>query len=223
MAVPTFISAGSVATDITGAASTTPTPPTHQAGDLLIVVAINAANSSMTTSTGGWTIVVNDTQLTSLLIAWKVATAAGTAGPTITAAATDQFAICYVFRGVGSKSVGSLVTLINAQPEFYAFTGISQDILSVCFCTLPGDATFSSGNPPSGWTSNSNIHGATGTGYMFSVISRGDHNPLLINGDYVGTATLTAVWDTVLVFLSPNAIIGTIIQKNQAVNRSNYY
>ena len=156
MAIPTFVSEGAQAS---GFGSATPTMPTHQADDILVVVA-SCNNKTMSTSTSGWT------EITEIMPGgsawawyWKRATGAGTAGPTITAASVLIYTVGYVFRGCvatgdpfdsgfATSTDGSTVVFV---PYTAAITTLGTDRLVIAFHGHGGSTVFSSGFPPAGW------------------------------------------------------------------------
>jgi hypothetical protein len=233
MAVPTFVAAGAIATDLNGAASVTPTPPTHVANDILIAVAYNDFDSDMATATAGWT------QLTSqgtpgnfgMAFWWKRATAAGTAGPTITAAGTDQFAYVLAYRGcitTGSpfeNYTPNSGTSTTPTGTIVVTTGADRLVVALEIQGL--NTAFSSGYPPSGWTNDSRLTSASGTTAGFAAISK----TRLVAGNEsaptLGTLASSVSWNVstfALIPVPPSApSIDTLVMKNQAVNRASVY
>lgn len=200
MAVPTFVSAGAIANDLTGAASVTPTPPAHLADDILFAVSVNQAASTQTTATAGWTRIAESAPSTTRVAwFWKRATGAGTAGPTITAASTDQFCVVYVFRGcitTGNpyETNGSPNNQgTDALPITQSITTTGTDRLVVAFCGHDDDTTVS-GNPPAGWTANSNLTDANGTQAGFRLMSIAAAAPTTVVSATLGTLATAEFW-----------------------------
>ena len=197
MAVPTFVSAGAIAVDTVGAGSITPTPPTHVANDILFVTAWNSGTDPPVTATGGWTrvAVVDGTMACSWF--WKRATAAGTAGPTVTTADTDLFTICYVIRGCvtnltpyESATTTGDGTTQDDTPDTAQISTLGRDRLAMCFVGHDGESaavTWSSGNPPAGWAIANNTDSAAGTDCGFYVISKSIDQAQVVPAVAVGT------------------------------------
>lgn len=175
----TFIAAGAIADDLTGAASFTPTPPPHIANDILIAAGWNTGGSKPTTATGGWTEIATIAGTEDATWWWARAAAAGTAGPTITAADTDCFGIVYVFRGCLTSdtpyedaTTSGDGTTTDTTPDSALITTVGPDRLAVCFLSHGDDIDFASGSPPSTWTLESNVMTGDGTDAGFNVISK---------------------------------------------------
>lgn len=184
MAVPTFVAAGTIVADISGGASTTPTPPTHTTNDILLAMSFNAAGATMSTATAGWTKITEVLGTIAVAWFWKRAPAAGTAGPTITAGSTDQYAICYVIRGCattgtpfeGAATSGDGTTSINL-PNTAAITTTGADELVMAFLGRNTITNWTDATPPSGWTANDNQITSSGTGCLLRVISIPETSP----------------------------------------------
>jgi hypothetical protein len=222
MSRPTFIAAGAIATDTGGPASTTPTPPTHVAQDILIAAAYNANGDAMSTATGGWAEIAAIAGTDDLVWFWKRATAAGTAGPTITAAGTDQFAICYVIRGCVESgtpyedaTTNNDATTAATTPDTALITTVGTDRLVMCFAGWDTNIGFSSGNPPANWTSNNNTQSAAGTGIGFGVISifklAADDQASVV----VGTLSASVLHGTLTVAFIPGITIDSWVENTE--------
>lgn len=86
MGYASFISVGSI--NYTASGNNTPTPPSHQANDILIISCLNDAGTT-STSTTGWTEIAEVKPGTpSIAWYWKRATASGTAGDLFVASKT---------------------------------------------------------------------------------------------------------------------------------------
>jgi len=182
MAAPTFVSAGSIVNDLTGAASTTPTPPAHLTGDLLVAVSINAAGATMTTATGGWTKLGEGGTTAHSAVFARIAPGAGTAGPTITASSTDQWALVYVFRGTATgldyAMNNNFLGTTDATPSTSAITTKGPERFVVACAGIDSNAAYTSGLPPAGWTSSSDLSDANGTTSRFTLITRTENTEL---------------------------------------------
>lgn len=216
---PTFVSAGAIAEDLTGGASVTPTPPTHQADDILVVASYNAAGDAMSTVTSGWTSFNNIAGTDDIAFFWKRATGAGTAGPTITAAGTDCFAICYVFRNCVTSGTpfedatnSGDGTTAETTPDSALITTTDTNRLAVCIVAHDDDTTFSSGNPPTGWTDGTNnTTSSGGTQVGFNLICK----TIPVAGDVsavvVGTLGASELYGAVTLALLPtSAVVSSI-------------
>lgn len=194
MAAPTFLSAGAITADTTGGASTTPTPPTHTTNDILIAAAQNSAGAAMSTATGGWSQILAIAGTDDSAWFWKRAPAAGTAGPTITASGTDQFALVYVIRGCVQQGVpyesaatNNDDTTSDTTPDTAAIDTHGPDRLVLSISTVDSSAAYSSGLPPGGWTTSSDLSSASGTTCRFTAIQRTEALPVSIASAVVGT------------------------------------
>jgi hypothetical protein len=77
MTYPSFISAGSIAYNID--VDITPTPPAHQADDILLVMAQCHTGGVLSTATAGWTEIAEIDGIRNFAWYWKRATGSGTA------------------------------------------------------------------------------------------------------------------------------------------------
>ena len=196
----TFVAAGAIASDVTGAASFTPTPPTHQTDDILIAIALNVGNTQLSTITEGWTLIG---EYTSGSVAgaswWKRAVGAGTAGPTITATTTDAFGIVYAYRGCVTSG-----TPYDTPPSMDG-TGIAAGVnipgniqcggsnrLAVAFALIDDDNAWGSSTPISnepeqvGWELDNRTATGDGTDATFVAISRQINNSETVIGPNIG-------------------------------------
>lgn len=213
MAAPTFVSAGAVADDLTGAASFTPTMPTHLADDILFVAAWSSGGDTPVTATGGWNSIATVLGTMDAAWFWKRATAPGTAGPTITASNTDCFGIGYVIRGCitsgtpyeAATTAGDGTTQ-DSTPDSAAITTLGRDRLVLCSVAHDGESagvTWSSGNPPALWAIANNTDSADGTDVGFYVISRSIVLPALVPAVVVGTMSAPTLVATLTLAFIP--------------------
>jgi cellulose synthase/poly-beta-1,6-N-acetylglucosamine synthase-like glycosyltransferase/transposase-like protein len=208
---PTFVSAGSIIADTTGGGSVTPTMPSHLADDILIVSAQNTGGDTPVTSTTGWQTIATVTGTSDARWFWKRATGAGTAGPTITTSNTDLFAIGYVIRGAittgtpfeATKTAGDNTTA-STTPTTSSLTTLGGNRLVITFVNHDDDTTFSSGNPPSGWTADSNVTSASGTQVGFNVISKTQASAGVVSQATVGTLAASELWASTTFAFKPN-------------------
>jgi hypothetical protein len=193
MTTPTFVGAGSIVSDISGDAVTTPTPPTHQAGDILLAVSLNDNNIEMVTATEGWTRIAEESTVSDRQ-AWfyKRATGAGTAGPTITASNTDQWAICYAYREAldsGTPYEDITTWSASASPTMLTseITTTAGDRLVISLLAVGNDIGWVSSPPPAGWTLDDDQTSGAGTDVRFTAISKGEVNATTISQVTIGT------------------------------------
>lgn len=212
MAVPTFVAAGAIASDLTGGASLTPTMPAHITNDILFVAAYNASGDAMSTVTAGWNSVTAIAGTDDIAWFWKRATASGTAGPTITAAGTDCFAIGYVIRGCSrggtpyeAATTAGDGTTQDDTPDTAQITTLGRDRLVLCSVAHDGESagvTWGSGNPPTGWTVSNNTDSADGTDVGFYMIQQSVLFPSVVPTAVVGTfSTPTLLGTLTLAFI----------------------
>lgn len=214
--IPYFVSAGAIALDTSGAASTAPTMPTHQANDILLVAAQNSNSDAMSTATSGWTEIteINATGLGGRNIAWywKRATGSGTAGPTITAAGTDQFAIGYVIRGCNTnitpyedattsgdgETAGATATPVTATIDT---TGDNRLVLASY--VNGSTSSWSSGMPPNGWLPESDDSTGTGDDARFTLISKYVPSAGSVSSETIGTLGLSTLYGALTLAFIP--------------------
>src|SRR3989344_185187 len=213
-AAPTFVSAGSVDSDTAQSCATTPSPPTHQANDIIIVAAYNANGDAMSTVTSGWNSFNNIAGTDDIAFFWKRATGAGTAGPAITAAGTDCFSIAYIIRGTITSGTpfeyatnsGDGTTQDNT-PDTATITTTGTNRLAMAFVAHDGESagvTWSSGNPPSGWTADSNVDSSSGTDVGFYVISKTQASAGDVTSVVVGTWSAATLYGAVTLAFIPD-------------------
>jgi hypothetical protein len=139
MAAPTVQAVGSVAE---GVGAVTPTPPTHQADDILLAYAEHAENATLTTATAGWAAVPDSpviqtiTADTTLDVWWKRATGAGTAGPTFDDPGNHIIAVVVVVRGCITTGNPWDVTASNLDDTADTSGSITGDTTTVAECLI---------------------------------------------------------------------------------------
>jgi hypothetical protein len=178
-AEPIIFGVGAITNDVTGGASTAPTPPTHQADDILIACAYNANGDTMSTATAGWSEITEVDGTDNAAWYWARASGAGTSGPTITAAGTDQFAFVFAVRGCSTTgtpyedaTTSGTGSATDSTPNSAEVTTTDTNRLVVAILCQDDNVDFSSGHPPSGWISKANLIDGGGTGAHFAVMSR---------------------------------------------------
>ncbi len=210
MAYPSFINAGSIVADTAGAGSVTPTLPTHQADDILIIVAGNAGGTPVSTGTSGWTQIDNGTNYIGIF--WKRATGAGTAGATIVSSTTDLFAIGYVFRGCRTTGdpFDNFTTLADVSNTIASDgAGVlteGAERLAVVFYAVGDDTAFTPNNTI--WDEVvSEVTTTTGTDVAFRVATKQFAASGAEIGDVVlGTLAAVEGWRTFMIDLAPPAV-----------------
>lgn len=212
MAAPAFRAAGSIASDLTGAASVTVTLPTHQAGDILIVSALNDGGDTMSIATSGWAEITSIAATDDAAWFWKRATSSSETNPVVESASTDCFAIAYSFSGcVASGTPFEDATTNNKfdspddNPDTSLITTTGPDRLVVSFLNINDNPAWSNSPPPSGWTLNDDQNTSSGTDAGFTVISKskataGDESAVQI-GRYI---TVSEPYGTMTLALIPN-------------------
>ena len=211
MAVPIFVSAGAIADDLVGPAAFTPTPPTHQANDILIASLWNEGGSKPSTATDGWTEIATGAGTADATWYWKRAAAAGTAGPDVTAADTDCFGLVYVFRNCNTiltpyeaPTTSGDGGTTDTTPDTAAITTLGHSRLVVAFLNHGDDIAFASDNPPAGWTQNDTTLTADGTDAGFTVISKQVSQSNLVAAAVFGTWTTGEAYWALTLALIPN-------------------
>jgi len=153
-----YVTKGSIEADTSGSASYTVTMPAHAVNDILIVATWNAAGSDTTITGTGWAEIAEVDSTFNANWAWKRATATTGEGPTVACSATDVFSISYVFRGtvVSGTPYVDATTASNmtaeTTPDTATITTTASNQFAVSILCIDGDSSWSSGNPPSGWS-----------------------------------------------------------------------
>ena len=174
-----FVAAGAIDADTVGGASFTPTPPTHTTDDILIAASWNEGGSKPTTATEGWAEIATGAGTADATWWWKRAAAAGTAGPTITAADTDCFGIVAVYRGcvkTGTPYVDATTSgdggTTDTTPNTALITTTNVNQFAVAILGHGDDIAFASDNPPATWTNDATVLVGTGTDAGFTFMSK---------------------------------------------------
>jgi len=220
--IPTFVGAGAIATDTTGAASTTPDTPTHVADDILIAQAWNSGGDVMSTATAGWAEITQVNNTDDAIWFWKRATGAGTAGPTITASGTDQFAICYAYRGcITTGTPYEDATVVDNAGNPTASTILTSEItttgtdrLVVSLFASRDDTAFSSGLPPTNWFTDDNQATSTGTDNRMTAISLPQAAAATVSAVTYGTLAASEFYATLTMGLLPPSAAGEATLKD---------
>lgn len=208
--VISFVNSGAIAFDGTDPGSITPTPPTHQANDILIAVAWNSGGSLPTTATAGWSKIADVDGTGAATWWWKRATAAGTAGPNFTSADTDLFGLVYVIRGcvtTGTPYEGAATTgdgtTTDTTPDTAAITTLGFGRSVYCFLAHGDNTTFASGNPPANWDFIDSVVSGSGTDAGFEVIRRYVPNATAISSAVVGTWSVAEIYGALTLAFIP--------------------
>jgi hypothetical protein len=154
---PEFIAAGSIVG--AGTASQTVTLPAHQTDDILIVVAHNPSNITITTPTSGWASIAASAGGVYDNWFWKRATSSSETAPTVTSTGnTNTLACAYTFRGCVTSGDpfedATVATYVadHTTPDTASIDTLGADRLAVSFLVRFDDVTWSVSPPPSGWT-----------------------------------------------------------------------
>ena len=185
---PAYQAAGTVKS---GTGAVTPTWPTHQAGDVALLI-VETANQSISLSTpAGFAEVTNSpqgtgtaggTSATRLAVYWKRATTSSESNPTVADSGDHQIAQIITFRGVIDSgnpwdvTVGSVASSASTAVSIPGATTTVGDTLIV---TIVANATDTTSAQTSGWT-NANLT---------SLTERLDENTKSGNGGGFGIAT----------------------------------
>ena len=197
-----FVGAGTIAEDLTGAGSVVPGPPTHTTNDIIIAVAWNEGGSKPTTATIGWTEIATIAGTNDVTWFWIRAAAAGTTGPTITSADSDLFAICYIIRGcktTGTPYVDATLSgdggTTDTTPNTALITTTNVNQFAMAFMAAADDTSFASGFPTTGWEEgDSAVVSGGGTDAGFWTIGR----TVAVAGDVA--AVVIGTWSTGLAY-----------------------
>lgn len=191
-----YVNSSAIASDLTGAASVTPTLPSHQTNDVLIahVQHENTSATDIACSTSGWTeFTPSGGGVNGAKWFWKRAASGAETNPTFTSATTDMFAIVHNFRGcittgtpLTQGPVIGLTALGVANYTGFSITGYNR--LVVVVTSTPGYTGTLNDNPTvftrKNWSTTT-----SGTDCSFTCYTRRQFLP--------GTEGTLQVYDTV--------------------------
>jgi hypothetical protein len=185
---PNYQAAGSA---VSGTGAISPAWPTHQSGDVALLI-VESANQAISLSTpAGFVEVTNSPQgtgtaggtaATRLAVYWKRATSSAESRPTVADSGNHQIARIVTFRGVTASGNPWDVTAGNVAATASAsvsIPGATTTVANTLVVTIVANATDTSSARTSGWT-NSNLTGLT---------ERIDNNTNSGNGGGFGVAT----------------------------------
>jgi hypothetical protein len=185
---PTYQAAGSA---VSGTAAITPTWPTHQSGDVALLI-IESANQAISLSTpAGFVEVTNSPQgtgtaggtaATRLAVYWKRAASSAEASPTVADSGDHQIARIITFRGVIASGNPWDVTAGNvasSASNSVSIPGATTTVANTLVVGIVANGTDTSTAGTSGWT-NTNLT---------SLTERVDNNTNRGNGGGFGVAT----------------------------------
>jgi regulation of enolase protein 1 (concanavalin A-like superfamily) len=166
---PTYQAAGSA---VSGTGAITPTWPTHQSGDVALLV-VESANQAISLSTAaGFVEVTNSPQgtgtaagtaATRLAVYWKRAASSAEANPTVADSGDHQIARIITFRGVVASGNPWDVTAGNVASSAstsVSIPGATTTVANTLVAAIVARANDSSSAQASGWT-NSNLTSLT--------------------------------------------------------------
>lgn len=134
------------------------TPPTHQVGDLFIVIAFRDGSNSTPTLPAGWTqLETNTTNSAGALLAYKIAASTSETASGFTNATHVDL---HVYRGTGTLSIGdtAVATGIGTTVDYPALTMVTTDGSSwVVGMAGHRSVNTSLETPPTGMTNQSNV------------------------------------------------------------------
>jgi hypothetical protein len=199
--IPIPYDIGSIDVDVGGAASTTPNCPTHQADDILFVVAVNAGGNTMSTASTGWTEIDEVDGTDNIAWYWKRATSTTGEDPEITASGTDQFAICWVIYGAATSvtpyedaTTAGDGTTAETTPDTAEITTTGDNRLVMNFFGISDDSGFSSGHPPSGWSPGGEVSTSSGTDARIGAMLRTEFSATTVSSAVIGTLSASELW-----------------------------
>ena len=185
---PIYQAAGAV---VSGTGAITPAWPTHQSGDVALLI-VESANQAISLSTpAGFAEVTNSPQgtgtaagtaATRLAVYWKRATTSAEAQPTVADSGDHQIARIITFRGVIASGNPWDVTAGNVASSAstsVSIPGVTTTVANTLVVTIVANATDTSSARTSGWT-NTNLA---------SLTERVDSNTKSGNGGGFGVAT----------------------------------
>ena len=223
MAVPTFVAAGTIAVDVADPGSITPTPPTHQANDILVVGAMlaNTGGTELTTATAGWAEIAKIIPNRQIKWWWKRAAGSGTAGPTITSDTTDIFTICYAIRGCittgtpyeDATTSGDFATQ-DTTPDTAEIDTTAADRLVVGSLGVRDNTAWGTPPPPATWGLDDDSTSSAGTDVRFTFISKTVSSAATVSAVQIGILNTIEHWGCVTLGFIPPSVAGTNAQIN---------
>ena len=185
---PTYQAVGTVTS---GTGAITPTWPTHQAGDVALLV-IESANQAISLSTPAGFVEVTGspqgtgtaggTAATRLAVYWKRATTSSESSPTVADSGDHQIARIITFRGViGSGNPWDVTAggVAASASTAVSIPGATTTVANTLVVTIVANGTDTTSAQTSGWT-NANLT---------SLTERMDNNTSSGNGGGFGVAT----------------------------------
>jgi hypothetical protein len=213
MAYPDFIAAGAIAS--VNGTSVTPTPPTHQADDILLIAVYYNNLGTISSATGGWT-KLSERQEFAMTTAWfwTRATGSGTAGATATVSSGGRMhTVCYVIRGcvaTGTPFEDATIASGNGtSPDTSTIDTTGADRMAAVLTNLYGNSDYTAGYPPTGWTNESNLlaTGVAANVCRFSFLSKDIASASTVSAVSAGTintgGTGLRIWTTLTLAFIP--------------------
>lgn len=213
---PTFRAAGTWSVDAASAWSITPTLPSGwQIGDIHLMSLMTGHQPATFSPPAGWTQIgtgVESAGAAEFAWFWRRAES-GDTDPTVTADGTGTSVFSGVIVGY-SNCVGTGTPYEDATtsgpttsttPASSTVTATGDNRRAVCMAIIEDNNTWSSGLPPSGWTTRTDQGDNTGTDSRHTIIER---NSLVANGAdatsvTVGTQAASDIWATLTILLIP--------------------
>lgn len=216
-AAPTFIRAGAIDADATGSCEISPSMSLLSGtplaiNDIVIAVVYNNGGANSSTVSEGWTEITELAGTHSVAWYWKRLTSVD-APPSISisAGSTDCFGVMYAIRGALSSgtpyedaTIAGNASTADNNPDTALITTTNTDRFVVSFLAHNDDTAFSSGNPPSGWTGESNLTSTTGTDVGFNVISKTQATAANVFAVTFGTLAASELWGSLTLAFKPD-------------------
>lgn len=210
--IPTVVASSSIVAAASGTTSTV-TLPTHQADDILVVMAAYNSASALSLS-GSWNTIdaQNNANLSTALF-WMRATGSGTTNPTLTSSTASstngRYAQAFVIRGCNPTGDPFEDATVNGSPTSSTTPATATidttdvDRLVVGFGFIDDDVAISSGWPPATYTAIANVSSTTGGDIRFLSMRKDQETAGTVSGVTMATLASAAYWRTIALAFLP--------------------
>lgn len=230
---PTFQATGSVAN---GAGSITPTWPSHQIGDVALLIVETDTNQNVTLSSNdaNFAQITNSPQNatgTKLTVFWTRATSSSMNDPTVADSGNHQIARIITFRGVITSGNPWDVTSGDTSASNASFTipGATTTLANTLVVAIVANGTDTTNTQASGWTNNNltsltertDVNTNSGNGGGFSVAT-GIKATAGNYGNTIGTLATASTQARISLALKPALPTITISDANLIEGNTSY-
>lgn len=213
--IPTVVASSSIVAAASGTTSTV-TLPTHQADDILVVMAAYNSASDLSLS-GSWnTISAQNNANLSTALFWMRATGSGTTNPTLTSSTASstngRYAQAFVIRGCNPTGDPFEDATVNGSPTSSTTPATATidttdvDRLVVGFGFIDDDVAISSGWPPATYTAIANVSSTTGGDIRFLSMRKDQETAGTVSGVTMATLASAVYWRTIALAFTPPVV-----------------